>query len=85
VVVATFRVAAVEAHLHAATTDFSYAPQLQELVGSLFTLEAIHGYGMGSLAEFREEGEWCSVQEALSTLYPIELEARGGDPPGRTP
>jgi hypothetical protein len=32
---------------------------------------------MGSLAEFREEGEYCSIQEALSTLYPIEFEARG--------
>jgi hypothetical protein len=32
---------------------------------------------MGSLAEFREEGEYCSIQDSLSTLYPIELEARG--------
>jgi hypothetical protein len=75
--VATFRVAAAGAHLHPAAADFSYAPQLQELVGSLFIFEATHSYGMGSLAEFREEGEYCSIQEALSILYPIELEARG--------
>ncbi len=57
-------------------SDF-YAPQLQELVGSLFNFEATHGYGMRNLAEFREEGEYCSIQEGLSTLYPIELEAKG--------
>ncbi len=76
VVAATFQVASAAAHLHPATADFSYAPQLQELVGSLFIFEATHGYGMSSLAEFRE-GEYCSIQEGLSTLYPIELEARG--------
>jgi hypothetical protein len=27
--------------------------------------------------QFLEEGEYCSIQEGLSTLYPIELEARG--------
>jgi hypothetical protein len=73
----TFRVAAADAHLHPAAADFSYAPQLQELVGSLFKFETTHGYGMSSLAEFREKGEYCSIQEGLSTLHPIELEARG--------
>jgi hypothetical protein len=77
VAAATFQVAAAAAHLHPAAADFSYAPQLQELVGSLFIFEATHGYGMSSLAEFRKEGEYCSIQEGLSTLYPIELEARG--------
>ena len=77
VAAATFQVAAAAAHLHPAAADFSYAPQLQELVGSLFIFEATHGYVMSSLAEFREEGEYCSIQEGLSTLFPIDLEARG--------
>jgi hypothetical protein len=31
---------------------------------------------MGELAEFKQEGEWCSPGESMELLLPIEMEAR---------
>ena len=30
---------------------------------------------MGELAEFKQEGEWCSPGEAMELSLPIEMEA----------
>jgi hypothetical protein len=69
-------VAAEGAHLHPGIMEFYYSSELPNHVSSLFTFEAIRGCGMGELAEFKQEGEWCSPGEAMELLLPIEMEAR---------
>jgi hypothetical protein len=68
---AALMVAAEGAHLYPGILDF-YLPELPKHVSHLFTFEAMGGCGMGELAEFKQEGEWCSP----GSLLPIEMEVR---------
>jgi len=38
--------------------------------------KAIRGCGMGNLAEFWQEVQWCNPEEPMELLPPIEMEAR---------
>jgi hypothetical protein len=69
-VMAALTVAAEGAHFHPGILDFSYLPALPKHVSHLFTLEAIRGCGMGELAEFKQEGEWCSPGRLWSSCSP---------------
>jgi hypothetical protein len=73
---AALAIAAEGAHLHPDILEFSYSRELPKMVSALFSFEAIRGSGLGRLAEFRQDGEWCSREEAAELLLPIEREAR---------
>jgi hypothetical protein len=73
---AALAIAAEGAHLHPDILEFTYSRELPKMVSALFSFEAIRGSGLGRLAEFRQDGEWCSREEAAELLLPIEREAR---------
>jgi hypothetical protein len=73
---AALLVAAEGAYLHTGILEFSYSPELPKHVSVLFTFDAIRRDGMGRLADFNREGEWCAVADAMSYTLPIERKAQ---------
>ncbi len=73
---AALAIAAEGAHSHPDILEFSYSRELPKMVSALFSFEAIRESGLGRLAEFGQDEELCSREEAEEFLLPIEREAR---------
>ncbi len=73
---AALAISAEGAHPHPYILEFSYSRELPKMVSALFSFEAIRGSGLGRLAEFGQDEELCSREEAAEFLLPIEREAR---------